>query len=112
MFGGLINYILPLHLNPDGALVRTAGKVYRLPTEQESYTAYGDALCKAGLSRIQAFSGAGYHPDMRFMHDFASRVYYLKEQAAAPLPNAGARATITGNDKRVDEDSAPETRLL
>ncbi|MDL2293864.1 alpha-galactosidase [Ruminococcaceae bacterium OttesenSCG-928-D13] len=89
-FGGLINYILPLHLNPDGALVKAAGKVIRLDTEREDHTAYGSALCKAGLSRMQNFSGAGYHEDLRFLTDFASRVYHIK--AVAEEDAAGATA--------------------
>ncbi len=77
-FGGLINYILPVHLNPDGLLVRTAGKFYRMDTEAERYTASGSLLCRAGLARMQNFSGAGYSDSLRFLHDFASRAYYLR----------------------------------
>lgn len=88
-FGGLINYVLPMHLNPDGALVKAANKLYRMDSEEESYTAYGSLLCRAGLVRKQNFSGAGYGEDLRFMADFFSRVYYIKqEDTAAPLnPN-------------------------
>lgn len=82
VFGGLINHVLPLQLNPDGLIVKTVNKIYRLETETERYRVFGDALCHAGLARLQEFSGAGYSDNLRFMHDFASRVYYLK--AAAP----------------------------
>lgn len=76
-FGGLVNYLLPVTLNPDGALVRTANKLYRLPTEEEQYTAYGSLLCKAGIKRMQEFSGAGYSEEMRLVQDFASRLYHV-----------------------------------
>ncbi len=78
-FGGLVNYVLPVRVNPDGALLKAAGKMYRLTTEEEKYTAYGSLLCKAGIQHLQDFSGAGYHEDMRFMQDFASRLYYISK---------------------------------
>lgn len=85
-FGGLINYILPVHLNPDGPLVRAAGKLVRLDTEEERYLATGGLLEKAGLTRMQSFSGAGYCDNLRFLSDYASRVYHLvamdKKEAA------------------------------
>ncbi len=78
-FGGLINYVLPVHLNPDGMLVKTAAKVYRLDGEAESYQAYGSQLAAAGLARLQEFTGAGgYSPQLRFLTDFASRLYVLR----------------------------------
>lgn len=78
-FGGLINHVLPVHVNPQGFLVKTAGKLYRMDSEKEQYTAYGDMLCKAGLARLQEFSGAGYSDNLRFTSDFDSRAYYLRE---------------------------------
>ncbi len=79
-FGGLINHVLPVHLNPDGVLLKAAREVKRLDTEKETFTAYGDLLCAAGVERLQAFSGAGYSENMRLLYDFASRLYYLKAQ--------------------------------
>ncbi|MFV0413779.1 MAG: alpha-galactosidase, partial [Oscillospiraceae bacterium] len=55
-FGGLINFVSPVHLNPEGLVVKVAGKLYRLPTEEESYTAYGSLLNKAGVKFLQNFS--------------------------------------------------------
>lgn len=78
-FGGLVNYVLPVRVNPDGLLLKAASKAYRLNTEEEKYTAYGSLLCKAGIQHLQDFSGAGYHEDMRFMQDFASRLYYISK---------------------------------
>ncbi len=82
-FGGLINHILPVRVNPDGLLVKAAGAVKRLDTEAECYTAYGDLLMNAGVQRLQAFSGAGYSEDMRLVYDFASRLYYVREKREA-----------------------------
>ncbi|NLW79661.1 MAG: alpha-galactosidase [Ruminococcaceae bacterium] len=78
-FGGLANFVLPVHLNPDGAILGTLNRMVRLPTENERYTAYGDLLCRAGLSLVQDFAGAGYHRDMRFVSDFISRIYLITE---------------------------------
>lgn len=78
-FGGIVNYVLPVHLNPDGLLLKAANKVYRLPTEKEHYMAYGSLLCGAGVQFLQDFTGSGYSEDMRLMADFFSRVYYLQE---------------------------------
>lgn len=80
-FGGLVNYLLPINVNPEGALVGLADKVYRLDTEKESYTAYGSLLCNAGIKRLQPFTGSGHSEKMRLMGDFASRLYYIKEVA-------------------------------
>ncbi|MDL2254332.1 alpha-galactosidase [Ruminococcaceae bacterium OttesenSCG-928-I18] len=77
-FGGIINYILPVHMNPGGFVINTASKVYRLPTEKEAYKATGELLCKAGVQRMQAFSGAGYSEYMRIISDFSSRLYVVK----------------------------------
>ncbi len=87
-FGGLLNYVLPVHLNPEGALVHAASRLYRLPAEKEAYTASGLLLCKAGLQRMQAFSGAGYSEYMRFVSDFASRLYLVEAQGTTPPPAA------------------------
>lgn len=77
-FGGIVNYVLPVHLNPDGLILKAANKVYRLPTEDEHYTAYGSLLCGAGVQFLQDFTGSGYSEDMRLMADFGSRVHYLR----------------------------------
>lgn len=77
-FGGLVNHILPVHLNPNGIIINTADKLYRLPTEDEQYTAYGSLLCKAGIHRRQGFSGSGYSQEMRLLGDFSSRIYYAE----------------------------------
>jgi alpha-galactosidase len=81
-FGGLVNHLLPVHLNPDGLLLKTADKLYRMDTEAESYTAYGSLLMRAGLRFLQDFSGSGYAPQMRLMQDFASRIYFLQKKSA------------------------------
>lgn len=78
-FGGLINYVMPMHVNPDGFLVKIASKVYRLNDKPQQYTAYGSLLCNAGLRLRQAFSGTGYNQDTVLAEDFASRLYYIQE---------------------------------
>lgn len=78
-FGGLVNFVSPVHVNPDGLIMKAANKVYRLDTETESYTAYGSLLCKAGVKLLQDFSGAGYAENMRLVSDFASRLYVINK---------------------------------
>lgn len=76
-FGGLINFATPMHINPDGAIVKIASKIYRLSTETTEYKAYGSLLAAAGVRLPQLFSGASFSLDMQFTEDFASRAYYI-----------------------------------
>ena len=77
-FGGLINYVLPVKVNTEGFLVHAAANLYTLPTEQESFAAYGDCLMEAGLRVKQRFVGTGYNADVRLMPDYAARIYHLE----------------------------------
>ena len=49
-----------------------------MPTEQESFTAWGDCLMEAGLRTKQRFVGTGYNTDVRLMPDYSARIYHLK----------------------------------
>lgn len=83
-FGGLINFASPIHVNPDGLLVKMASKVYRIPTETTAYKAYGSLLENAGIRLQQLFSGASFDLNMQLTEDFASRVYYIYTNKAEP----------------------------
>lgn len=77
-FGGLINYVLPVKVNTEGFLIHAAANLYTMPTETESFTAYGDCLMEAGLRVKQRFVGTGYTQDVRLMPDYSGRIYHLK----------------------------------
>ena len=77
-FGSLINHVLPFKVNSQGLLMHVVADHYMLPTEEESFTAWGDCLMEAGLRRKQSFTGTGYNQDIRMMPDYSARLYYLK----------------------------------
>ena len=95
-FGSLINQILPVRVNTEGVLMHTASELYMLPCEEESYTACGDLLMRAGLQLQQAFTGTGYNDAVRLMPDFSGRLYLLqaleeqKEQENASVKEKGS----------------------
>lgn len=76
-FGGLINYVLPVKVNTEGILIHAAANLYAMPTESESFRAYGDCLMEAGLRTKQRFVGTGYNADVRLMPDYSARIYHL-----------------------------------
>lgn len=82
-FGGLINFISPVKIKPDGALVSKASELWMLPCEEETYTVYGDLLMRAGIKQKQRFTGTGYTRDVRPMPDFSARIHYLKMEEQA-----------------------------
>lgn len=89
-FGSLLNQILPVHVNTDGYLMHAVGDLKALDCEQESYTAWGDLLMRAGIRLKQAFTGTGYNENVRPMPDFAARLYEIKAGKAA-LPEEKER---------------------
>lgn len=89
--GSMLNQILPVKLNTDGILVHTASGIYMMPCEEESYTAWGDLLLRAGIARKQGFTGTGYGEDVRLMPDFAGRLFAVRATAGA-LPSKNESA--------------------
>ena len=89
--GSMLNQILPVKLNTDGILVHTASGIYMMPCEEESYTAWGDLLLRAGIARKQGFTGTGYSEDVRLMPDFAGRLFAVQATAGA-LPSKNESA--------------------
>ena len=76
-FGGLVKHILPFDLDPDGPVLRTAGKVYSLTDCVEAYEATG-ALLEAGVGLNNQFLGSGYNDQTRLLGDFGSTLYVIK----------------------------------
>lgn len=77
-FGGLVKHILPVSLNPDGIVLRTVGRFYRLTDCAEHYEAYGDML-NAGIRLNNQFVGSYYNKHTRLLGDFGSNLYLVKK---------------------------------
>jgi alpha-galactosidase len=73
-FGGLINHILPVKLNPDGLVLHTANKIHSLENCIEAYMCSDKAL-RAGIPLHNQFSGTGYNEKIRMLGDFGSDLY-------------------------------------
>ena len=77
-FGELIKHVLPVDLNPDGVVLRTAAKVYKLTDCVECYEGTG-ALLGAGVLLNNQFMGSNYNDQTRLLGDFGSSVYVIQE---------------------------------
>jgi len=77
-FGGLVNYVAPIHVKQDGILHAILAKFVKMPSEKEDITMYGDAAMYAGVHLKPKFAAGGYNENMRYFPDFASRVYTIK----------------------------------
>lgn len=76
-FGGLIKHILPVELNPDGIIIRTANRHYSLTDCVETYHCSSEAL-EAGIPLCEQFIGTGYHNRVRMLGDFGSNMYIIE----------------------------------
>ena len=73
-FGGLVNHILPVKLNPGGLVLHTANKIHSLQNGVEEYVC-SDAALRAGIPLGNQFSGTGYNENIRMLGDFGSDLY-------------------------------------
>jgi len=73
-FGGLMKHVLPVELAPDGAIMRTAGKLYKLDDCVEKYQGSG-ALFGQGIMLNNQFIGTNYNTETRLLGDFGSTLY-------------------------------------
>lgn len=80
VFGSLVNMVSPVRVRPGSLTESAAGKLVRLPGEQEEATASGDLLMKWGVWLKQGFSGTGFDGETRVMGDFGSRLYVLEAE--------------------------------
>lgn len=78
-FGGLVKHILPVSLNPDGIVLRTIGRFYRLTDCVESYECRGDML-NAGIRLNNQFIGSYYNEHTRLLGDFGSNLYVITKK--------------------------------
>lgn len=78
-FGGLINIITPVHVNPNGWLVNLISKHMTMPGEKENYTVYGSALNNKAVVLNPEWTASGFNDGVRIMKDFGSRIYIIKQ---------------------------------
>ncbi len=78
-FGGLINYVAPIHVRQDSLQHRTIARFYKMKAESESHDMYGDAMMYAGVHLRSAFASGGYNENMRYYPDFGSRLYTIEK---------------------------------
>lgn len=77
-FGSLIKHVVPINLNPNGFILRTADRTVTLPDGKQSFSASGGAL-EAGIMLLPLFRGTGYDEKQRTLTDFGSELYIIEE---------------------------------
>ena len=78
-FGGIVNYVAPIHVKQDGFLHKLIAKFYKMNSESEKHDMYGDAMMYAGVHLRSAFASGGYNEKMRYYPDFGSRIYTIEK---------------------------------
>ena len=78
-FGSLLKHVVPVNVDPNGALLRIADRVITLPGGAEEMTVSGNALMSGVLLRPQ-FRGTGYDEKQRTQGDFGSDIYIIEEK--------------------------------
>ena len=78
-FGGLVNYVAPVHVKQDGFLHKMIAKFYKMNSEKETHDMYGSAMMYAGVHLRSAFASGGYNENMRYYPDFGSRIYTIEK---------------------------------
>ena len=77
-FGNLLKHVVPVNVNPNGALLRIADSHYTLKNAMEDMTVSGAALA-AGVMLKPLFRGTGYDENQRTQGDFGSDLYIIEE---------------------------------
>lgn len=77
-FGGLVNHISPVELNPHGFLLRQANRHYSLADCVEEYRCSAAAL-SYGIPLNNQFAGTGYNQNVRMLGDFGSNLYLIEK---------------------------------
>ena len=77
-FGNLLKHMVPVNVNPNGALLRLADSHYTLKNAVEDVTISGAAL-RAGVLLKPLFRGTGYDENQRTQGDFGSDIYIVEE---------------------------------
>ncbi len=78
-FGGLINYVTPFHINPEGVLISILSKKKEMEGEVDEGILSGKTFSTSGAVLSQEWSGVGFNENVRLMSDFGSRLYVIKK---------------------------------
>ena len=78
-FGNLVKHVVPVNLNPNGAILRTADRHITLPDAAQELSASGAALM-AGVRLLPLFRGTGYDPQQRTLNDFGSELFVIEKE--------------------------------
>ena len=70
---------MPVELDPDGFVLRTANKLFTMPDGAEDFTASGAALM-SGVGLNNQFLGTGYNERLHMFGDFGSALYTIKKE--------------------------------
>ena len=79
-FGGLVNMILPFHVNPEGGLVNLVSKFKTIDSEHHEFLVMGNVLNNQSLTLPHQWSGTGVGDEVRVLGDFGSRLYIIEEK--------------------------------
>ncbi len=79
-FGGLLKHVLPIELNPEGAILRMVNRHYSLRDSVESYHCSSEAL-ESGIPLREQFIGTGYDKNIRILGDFGSNLYITEKKS-------------------------------
>ncbi len=77
-FGSLIKHVVPVNLDPNGFILRTADRLITLPDGNQEFKASGAAF-SAGIMLLPLFRGTGYDKEQRTLTDFGSELFIIEE---------------------------------
>ena len=77
-FGSLLKHVVPVNINPNGALLRIADSHYTLKNAMEDMLVSGAALT-SGIILKPMFRGTGYDENQRTYGDFGSDIYIIEK---------------------------------
>ncbi len=77
-FGSLIKHVVPVNLDPNGFILRTADRLITLPDGNRQFKASGAAF-EAGIMLLPLFRGTGYDKEQRTLTDFGSELFIIEE---------------------------------
>ncbi len=78
-FGALLKHVVPVNIDPNGAVLRTADRHYTMEEGGQQFAATGAALM-SGWPLPPRFMGAGYDKTLRVQGDFGSILFEIEEE--------------------------------
>lgn len=79
LLGGMVNYVLPIHIKDGGILQYLLDKAYHMHDPKFDRVISGTTLNSHGLVPEQNYTGAGFTFKERIMKDFSSKLYIFSE---------------------------------